>query len=247
MKAILLFSFSLILCKLLAQELTTEFKTKCATEKAYKPGKGFVAVINCNTSFNGNYITNFFFAKGRCMPIPYRIFNASSFEIKNAQREKKRCNANAAIFIVSDKDLPFSFNSPEEGWAVINFGVISSDKAPERIIIERMDKMFSRATMQILGAGSFMSFNNSATKLVQNLKDLDSLIGKSPAPEAMSSMYTYMRCLGFREPREAPYYVACQQGWANTPTNDVQKYIWDAVHSAPKNPIRIEFDPKTGR
>ena len=42
------------------------------------------------------------------------------------------------------------------------------------------------------------------------------------------------------------YKKACQEGWVSAPTNDIQKAIWDKVHAAPKNPMKIEFDSKKG-
>ena len=46
---------------------------------------------------------------------------------------------------------------------------------------------------------------------------------------------------------QTTYIKACEEGWAPAPTNDIQKAIWDKVHAAPKNPMKIEFDPKKGR
>ena len=43
------------------------------------------------------------------------------------------------------------------------------------------------------------------------------------------------------------YKDACEAGWASKPTNIWQKAIWDKVHTTPKNPMKIEFDPKKGR
>ena len=43
------------------------------------------------------------------------------------------------------------------------------------------------------------------------------------------------------------YKEACEEGWAPAPTNEIQKAIWDKVRATPKNPMKIEFDPKKGR
>ena len=43
------------------------------------------------------------------------------------------------------------------------------------------------------------------------------------------------------------YSAAVQEGWAPTPTDTVQKAIWDKVNATPKTPMKIEFDPKKGR
>lgn len=41
-----------------------------------------------------------------------------------------------------------------------------------------------------------------------------------------------------------PYKIACQEGWAPQPTNDIQRTIWNQAHQVPDKPITIEFDPK---
>ena len=52
---------------------------------------------------------------------------------------------------------------------------------------------------------------------------------------------------GLRPEIVAEYYEACEQGWAPPPTNDVQKAIWEATHTVPATPMKIEYDPKKGR
>ena len=44
--------------------------------------------------------------------------------------------------------------------------------------------------------------------------------------------------------RFATYWQACKEGWAPAPTNDVQKAIWDKVHSLPTAPLKIAPEPK---
>ena len=56
-----------------------------------------------------------------------------------------------------------------------------------------------------------------------------------------------LKALGITKKISATYLDACEQGWAPAPTNEYQKAIWDKVHAAPKNPMKIEFDPKKGR
>ena len=47
--------------------------------------------------------------------------------------------------------------------------------------------------------------------------------------------------------RYVTYRAACIRGWAPAPTNAAQKAVWDKVRAIPKNPMKIEFDPKKGR
>ena len=56
-----------------------------------------------------------------------------------------------------------------------------------------------------------------------------------------------MRAYGVTPGNIETYETACCQGWAPTPTNDLQKAIWDKVHAIPATPMKIEFDPKKGR
>ena len=44
--------------------------------------------------------------------------------------------------------------------------------------------------------------------------------------------------------RLTTYRKACEEGWANPPTNDVQKAIWDKVHALPTEPLKIKPEEK---
>jgi hypothetical protein len=57
----------------------------------------------------------------------------------------------------------------------------------------------------------------------------------------------HLKAIGITKKVVKTYLDACEEGWAPAPTNDVQKAIWDKVHAAPKNPMKIEFNPKKGR
>ena len=38
--------------------------------------------------------------------------------------------------------------------------------------------------------------------------------------------------------------IEVEEGWSPSPTNDVQRAIWEKVHAIPDKPLTIEFDPK---
>ena len=54
----------------------------------------------------------------------------------------------------------------------------------------------------------------------------------------------YLLSLGVKPYRLTTYRKACEEGWANPPTNDVQKAIWDKVHAMPTEPIKIKPETK---
>ena len=77
--------------------------------------------------------------------------------------------------------------------------------------------------------------------------DLDKLLTDGFTFDMASSINENLQAMGIFPMRKITYVKACQEGWAPAPTNEYQKAIWDRVHSAPKNPMKIEFDPKKGR
>ena len=70
---------------------------------------------------------------------------------------------------------------------------------------------------------------------------------RSPQDKRIDVMIMSATALGAYVKRRTSYQKACEEGWAPLPTNDVQKAIWDKVHAVPKNPMKIEFDPKQGK
>ena len=208
-----------------------------------KPPVGYVAVINCGTDFDSSAISGFFFPQGQCMKIPYRIFNDSKpFSVGDAESRLNDLKANSAIFIGNDPTLPMSLTAVEAKWTFINYGRLIADNPGGELVNRRMDKMFSRATMAILGGGSFMNFPMSATKRVNSITDLDRLEGRSPSPFAMMSMSAYIDELGIKFEQESTYEQACQEGWAPAPTNEIQKAIWREIHTPPTKPLKITYD-----
>ena len=65
--------------------------------------------------------------------------------------------------------------------------------------------------------------------------------------DALQSIMRNLQNLGVTQARKTTYRRACMEGWAAQPTNSFQKAVWDEVHSIPKNPMQIKFDPKKGR
>lgn len=211
-----------------------------------KPAKGFVAIINQQDQVTSEQISQFFFPDGQCMKIPFRhVPLAGKFNVRSAAGEVRRLNASAAIFLINDPELPMSLVSLEAKWAMANIAPLTADNPKPYQLLARLDKLFSRVTMQVLGAGSFMDFPMSAMKPVVDVASLDALKGMSPAPVAMLYMNSYMKEIGIESETTTLYVTACRQGWAPAPTNEYQKAIWDKIHELPSNPMKIEYDPAT--
>ena len=78
--------------------------------------------------------------------------------------------------------------------------------------------------------------------------DVEALFrGDSFTLAARDEILKFLPEIGFSPAAVATYLTACSEGWAPAPTNDVQKAIWEKVHAIPKQPIKIDFDPKKGK
>ena len=78
-------------------------------------------------------------------------------------------------------------------------------------------------------------------------KDLDAVTLEEYGVDVQMALARLLPSYGVIPYTQTTYRKAVQQGWAPAPTNEYQKAVWDKVHAAPKNPMKIEFDPKKGR
>jgi hypothetical protein len=93
----------------------------------------------------------------------------------------------------------------------------------------------------------YAPYQNDVLQPTFNISELDALYYQVMQPMNFQKIYPILKKFGITREHRVPYHIACQEGWTPTPTNEYQKAIWDKVHAAPKNPMKIEFDPKKGR
>lgn len=147
----------------------------------------------------------------------------------------------ATLFIIDNQAMPRLLIAPENRWAMINVSPLQTDKA---VFFEaRVKKEISRAFAMLCG-GMSSGYSVSLVGAITKPEDLDIFPdGKLPV-DVLSRFEPYMSKFGARPAKLVPYKVACQEGWAPAPTNDVERTIWNHVHAIPDKPITIEFDPK---
>ena len=114
-----------------------------------------------------------------------------------------------------------------------------------RNVLRRERKEYVLTTLLPEGEESPLEYIPMQT--VMKSEDLDKLLTDGFTFDMASSINENLQALGMHPERKVPYIKAVKEGWAPAPTNDIQKAIWDKVHAAPKNPMKIEFDPKKGR
>ncbi|MBR5548341.1 MAG: hypothetical protein IKU71_01295 [Kiritimatiellae bacterium] len=152
----------------------------------------------------------------------------------------------AGVLLVEDKKMPIVLTSPDSRWAVLNVAALSSDGPTPEKLFERFTKVYWCAVARALGVGNSCCLGCVLIPFT-NLAELDRIGVLQPSPEPFNKMIDSAAAYGIRTLSIASYRTACQQGWAQQPTNDVQRAIWDEVHAMPTAPMKIEFDPKKGR
>ncbi len=145
------------------------------------------------------------------------------------------------IYMIDDIAKPGLVIVPEEGWGIVNVAKLGNNNLTERTL-----KELWRALAFVCGAAN-TDMPHCLMKPVFKPEDLDKLQTTTICPEPLMKMEQHLNKMGIKRFFKTTYLQACREGWAPAPTNDIQKAIWDKVHAAPKNPMKIEFDPKKGR
>ena len=173
------------------------------------------------------------------------LANQKESKLSYKQRLTK-LNGQIGVFIVEQEDSPALLLAPEEGWAVVNVKALVAGVEKSRLAPLRIQKEVLRALGFICG-GMSSQFSASLAGSITKPSDLDLYNDLSLPADVQQAFKNNLIGFGVTPYQHATYRQACREGWAPAPTNDIQKAIWDRVHAAPKNPMKIEFDPKKGR
>lgn len=152
----------------------------------------------------------------------------------------------AAVLIVEDEKYPIMLGALEKRWTILNISPLKVDNPSLNVFEKRFAKVLWIAVSRTLGAG-YSSFKPCVMQPFTTVTELDNNPAVIPCPEPFNKMINTAKAYGIDMIKIASYRAACQEGWAPAPTNDIQKAIWDKVRATPKNPMKIEFDPKKGR
>lgn len=158
---------------------------------------------------------------------------------------KAKHNADIAVIIVAEDDSPALLAAPEESWTVVNVRALKknlkSDAAVEKFFDSRCRKEIMRGFVCAAG-GVGSSFPGNIMNITK-VEDLD-LCDEFVPFDKVGVIKQHLKDNGITPVRYATYRIACREGWAPAPTNDVQKAIWDKVHAMPTEPIKIKPEEK---
>ena len=160
----------------------------------------------------------------------------------SAKDTMKKLGANAAVFVVDSDSLPRIMLAPEDGWGFVNAAALNSDKTSQSNLVRRVNTELLRAFMMICGSATDARI--PVMGAVSSLSDIDAIKAPSFLPTNMKQTVRQLSLFGIEPRVVATYKKACEQGWAYTPTNDVEKAIWKKVHELPTKPLKIEYNEK---
>ena len=208
--------------------------------------KGVALVVNAQSRVAESNLT---FVTGRLQRDSGLNFSVKSVDPKvldgdwTSLREKE--NAAALVVVVDKPDGYPLMVVPDERWAVVNVAKLdrglTRPESKEALIPKRTRRQVIRAFALIAGSGKKRVESPAS---VNSMMDLDSARDAVPM-DTIQMMSDFLHAQGMTKQVISSYRTACRQGWAPAPTNDVQKKIWDDVHSIPNRPMQIKFDPAT--
>ena len=206
-------------------------------------GRGTFLFVDSSGTLTEGMFARDFHILDKVLKVRPQIVRGQSVTVETASMSVKALNANAAVFFVTNSALPRLVTSSEEGWAIVNVEKLNEGDPSKDLLARRITIEAIRGLAQIFGSGN----SGMSMSAITSLGDIDTLKHPGFPASAMKMCQPQMRKLGFEPRVTATYRVACRQGWAPAPTNDVQRAIWNKVHKIPDRPLTIEFDPKRDR
>lgn len=202
-------------------------------------GRGSIVYVNCQQKASKAWIDESiaYFSELTKFKI---VYSEGSFAITNP-----KIHGDATIFVIEDESLPPILVAPESRWALVNIAPISQEKRTA-FFEQRTKKELSRAFAYLCGAAG-SRYERSLTRGITRQSELDKNPGYELPMDVVQRFWDYMKPLGVLPVQRSTYLKACQEGWAPTPTNEVQRAIWEKIHAVPDKPITIEFDLKKSR
>lgn len=220
----------------LDQKAVAEYQArilKITGGEVIKKGKGFVAVVNQQKQVDVKEI-NIALAK---------INEHARIAFKVVQDESSAGGAGLTIRVIEATGKPPLLAAPEEGWAEVNVDALAkdlkTDSAKAKFLAPRLRKEIMRAFAFAAGAGG-SGFAENILDIIA-VRDLDYRDEFIPA-DAFDQALAHLELRGVTRDENVTYRVACQEGWAAAPTNDIQKAVWDEVHNPPNKPVKITYD-----
>ena len=138
------------------------------------------------------------------------------------------------VAVVEHDRLPALSVFPEERIGIVNAAKLKGHSKDPAATEMRVMKEVWRAIGFIGGLG-FSAAKNDVMQPWYTLAELDSTDNAYIQPMSMMGMQQMWNRFGVKQPHKIPYRTAVKQGWAQPPTNDLQKAVWDEIKGSTNN------------
>ena len=175
------------------------------------------------------------------------LVQAEGVEVGNVVEKIKKANATIGVGVVEDAMLPTLLVAPESRWAIVNIAQLKEGCRDARTLSSRVRKEILRSLAFITGC-AYTTMADPLMRDVTKPGDVDALQNEEFGLEIINRFTVSAPLYGLKPWYSATYKDACQEGWAPTPTNNYQKWIWEKAKAekerGPSHPITIPPPPK---
>ena len=163
--------------------------------------------------------------------------------VKGETREKLLADGNCgiAVCVVDKPGGETLLVSPEGRWVELNVAPLAADGAAPDVLARRVKREMWRALAYGMGVGNEQML--SVLNVITSVKELDAIDMDEPTPDAFNGIIYSAAKRKMARVRYTTYRQACKEGWAEAPTNDTQRAVWEQAKAekerGPTNPITI--------
>ena len=210
--------------------------------------KGLIAVFDCRTQDGSAALADYIERLESDLLLPVKCFRrAGAFKPVDAAAAMKDAKANFAVFI-AECDCPMTLvTAPEQRFSIVNVKALAADKPGEERLTMRVRKEIARGIAFAFGSG-YAVMGGGMAMPATSLAELDEVPAGSLSIETTSVIQRLAEeRFGFKPYRKTFYVNALKEGWAPKPKGTYQKVLWEEYHAKPTQPMKIEFDPKSGK
>lgn len=151
---------------------------------------------------------------------------------------EKKAGAGAVILFYERADDPVLSAYPEDAVVLVNLEPLKCDDANK--FSRRFSKEFWRSIGFALGGYGNPSQMGTSLQPAFSVADLDAINGFGLVPAQIASIASVKSKLGIYGRKAVPYSRAAREGWAPTPTNDVQRSLYQRFKD-PTSRFKTDF------
>ena len=214
--------------------------------RKHDSAKGAFVILNAQSRVPAEEMEPLLAKIDRTLAVKVSISKTDGISAGNIAAKIGEAKATVGVGVVDDPSLPSLLVAPETGWAIVNVARLADGCPDVKALASRVRKEIMRSLAFTTGC-AYMTAADPLMRDVVKPGDIDGLPSEEFGFEIISHFLTSAPLYGLKPWYFATYRKACEEGWAPMPTNEYQKAIWEKVLAAPKNPMKIEFDPKKGK